>query len=132
MTSSSSPIEQNTAAVAIFYKLVRQYALTTLPWQVVNSYQTKPDERWDLTLASRRVFGRSDEFLTIMAAAGLDSVEQYMPEQFLILPDEPTLASFKTQAKFVNQASARPIASANAIPPEYVALITLTPIASTT
>src|SRR5258708_18203687 len=95
-------IETNTSAVAIFYQVVRQYALTTPAWAVVQSYQTKPDERWDLTLASRRVYGRPDEFLTIMAAAGLDSVEQMLPEQLLVLPSEAQLLDMKNQAKFNN------------------------------
>ncbi|CAN7646951.1 hypothetical protein [Paraburkholderia terricola] len=125
-------IETNTSAVAIFYQLVRQYALTTPAWAVTKSYQTKPDERWDLTLASRRVYGVPDEFLAIMAAAGLDSVEQEMPEQLLILPDAATLKSFKTQAKFVNLADDRPPTPANFIPQEYVALVTRQTIAPTT
>jgi hypothetical protein len=125
-------IETNTSAVAIFYQLVRQYALTTPAWAVTQSYQTKPDERWDLTLASRRVYGIPDEFLTIMAAAGLDSVEQEMPEQLLILPDAATLKSFKTQAKFVNLADDRTPVPANAVPSEYVSLVTKQTIASTT
>ena len=125
-------IEVNTSAVAIFYQLVRQYALTTPAWAVTQSYQTKPDERWDMTLASRRVYGIPDEFLTIMAAAGLDSVEQEMPEQLLILPDAATLQSFKTQAKFVNLSDQRSPVPANYVPPEYVALVTHQVIAPTT
>ncbi|MDQ7977151.1 hypothetical protein QYH69_07810 [Paraburkholderia sp. SARCC-3016] len=125
-------IETNTSAVAIFYQLVRQYALTTPAWAVTQSYQTKPDERWDLTLASRRAYGIPDEFLTIMAAAGLDSVEQELPEQLLILPDAATLKSFKTQAKFVNLADDRDPTPANFIPPEYVALVTRQTIPPTT
>ena len=125
-------IEVNTSAVAIFYQLVRQYALTTPAWAVTQSYQTKPDERWDMTLASRRVYGIPDEFLTIMAAAGLDSVEQEMPEQLLILPDAATLQSFKTQAKFVNLSDERAPVPANYIPLEYVQLVTHQVIASTT
>ncbi|MFM0432399.1 hypothetical protein PQQ75_25535 [Paraburkholderia aspalathi] len=125
-------IETNTSAVAIFYQLVRQYALTTPAWAVTQSYQTKPDERWDLTLASRRVYGIPDEFLTIMAAAGLDSVEQEMPEQLLILPDAATLKSFKMQAKFVNLGNDRTPTPANFVPSEYVNLLTRQTIAPTT
>jgi hypothetical protein len=124
--------EVNTSAVAIFYQLVREYALTTPAWAVTQSYQTKPDERWDMTLASRRVYGIPDEFLTIMAAAGLDSVEQEMPEQLLILPDAATLQSFKTQAKFVNLSDDRAPVPANSVPSEYVQLVTHQVIASTT
>ena len=124
--------EVNTSAVAIFYQLVRQYALATPAWAVTQSYQTKPDERWDMTLASRRVYGIPDEFLTIMAAAGLDSVEQEMPEQLLILPDAATLQSFKTQAKFVNISDQRAPMPANFVPPAYVQLVTHQVIAPTT
>ena len=78
------------------------------------------------------MYGIPDEFLTIMAAAGLDSVEQEMPEQLLILPDAATLKSFKTQAKFVNLADDRAPVPSNYVPPEYVSLLTRQTIAPAT
>ena len=84
------------------YRLVRDFAIKTKPWETAIRYYTKPDERKDLTLVSQRVYGRRDEFLTIMAAAGLDSVENVLPEQLLTLPTDAALTAFKERAKFVN------------------------------
>lgn len=84
------------------YRYVRDFAVKTKAWEVAIRYQTKPDERLNLPLVSYRVYGRRDEFLTIMAAAGLDSVEQSMPEQLLTLPTAQQLLAIKAQAGFVN------------------------------
>lgn len=129
---SASLIETNTSAVASFYKLVRSFALNTAAWDTATRYQTKPDERYDLTLVSRRVYGRVDEFVTVMASAGLDSVEQMLPEQLLILPTEAQLTDMKNQAKFNNLDINRDAIAANAIPPEYALLVTRQTIAPTT
>lgn len=129
---ADSLIETNTPSVASFYKLVRSFALNTAVWDTANRYQTKPDERYDLTLVSRRVYGRVDEFVTVMAAAGLDSVEQMLPEQLLILPTEAQLTDMKNQAKFNNLDINRDAIAANAIPPEYALLVTRQTIAPTT
>lgn len=95
-------IEDQTPACAAMYRLVRDFAAKAKPWSTATRYHTKPDERNDLTLVSQRVYGRRDEFLTIMAAAGLDSVEQVLPEQLLTLPTEAQLLAFKERARFVN------------------------------
>lgn len=129
---ADSLIETNTSAAASFYKLVRSFALNTAVWDTATRYQTKPDERYDLTLVSRRVYGRVDEFVTVMAAAGLDSVEQMLPEQLLILPTEAQLTDMKNQAKFNNLDINRDAIAANAIPPEYALLVTRQTIAPTT
>ncbi len=84
------------------YRLVRDFASSTKPWQSAIRYQTKPDERFDLTLVSQRVYGRRDEFLTVMAAAGLDSVEQELREQMLVLPSDAVLQAFKARAGYNN------------------------------
>jgi hypothetical protein len=129
---ADSLIETNTPSVAIFYKLVRSFALSTAVWDTAFRYQTNPDERYDLTLVSRRVYGRVDEFVTVMAAAGLDSVEQMLPEQLLILPTEAQLTDMKNQAKFNNLDVNRDAIAANAIPPEYALLVTRQTIAPAT
>lgn len=129
---SASLIETNTSAIASFYKLVRSFALNTAVWDTAIRYQTKPDERYDLTLVSRRVYGRVDEFVTVMASAGLDSVEQMLPEQLLILPTEAQLTDMKNQARFNNLDVNRDAIAANAIPPEYALLVTRQTIVPTT
>lgn len=84
---------------AQFYKLVRYYAVNAKAWDSRRIiYQTLPDERFDLTLVSQRVYGNRDEYLTIMAAAGLDRINQELKEQILILPDQSLLLQIKEQA----------------------------------
>lgn len=97
-------LETNTAAAAMFYRSVRDFAEQTPVWGTAIRYQTLADERLDLTLISRRVYGRVDEFITVMAAAGLDSVEQILPEQLLVLPTEAQLRDLKIAAGLVNTA----------------------------
>ncbi|NDI85078.1 hypothetical protein [Undibacterium crateris] len=100
-------IERNTASVSKFFRIVRNFSIQTPVWGTAIRYFTKPDERFDLTLVSRRVYGRVDEFIVIMAAAGLDSVEQALPEQLLVLPTESQLMKMKIDAGYENDASAR-------------------------
>lgn len=90
----------NTVSIAVFYRQVRNFVEKTPVWGRAIRYQTKPDERFDMTLISRRVYGRPDEFLTVMAAAGLDSVEQALPEQLLVLPTDAQLSAIKVSSRF--------------------------------
>ena len=85
-----------------FYKLVRDFVLKAKPWTDAIRYHSQPDERWDMTLVSRRVYGNPMEFMTVLAAANLDSVEQMLPEQMLTLPTPTTLFSLKKMAGFEN------------------------------
>jgi hypothetical protein len=77
----------------LFYKRIRQFATETPSWATAIRYHTKPDERFDLTLVARRVYGLLDEWYVIMAAAGLQSVDEPLNEQLLVLP---TLAQLQT------------------------------------
>lgn len=70
-------------------------------WAECVIYQTLPDERWDLTLVSQRVYGNRDEVLAVMAAAGLDSVEQELTERRIVLPTARQLADIKSPAGYV-------------------------------
>jgi hypothetical protein len=83
------------SAASLFYRRVREFAQKTPVWGRAIRYQTTPDERHDLTLVSVRVYGTRDEALTIMAAAGLDSVEQALDEQRLVLPTAEQLRAIK-------------------------------------
>lgn len=85
-----------------FYKLVRDFVLKAKPWTDAIRYHSQPDERWDMTLVSRRVYGNPMEFMTVLAAANLDSVEQILPEQLLTLPTATALYSLKKMAGFEN------------------------------
>ena len=77
----------------LLYKRIRQFALETPDWATAIRYHSKPDEKHDLTLIARRVYGLPNEWPIIMAAAGLQSVDEPLNEQLLVLP---TLAQLQT------------------------------------
>jgi hypothetical protein len=83
-----------------FYKAVRQFALTAPTWEPAIRYFTKPDERWDLTLVAERVYGDREEYLAVMAAAGLDRLDQELIERELVLPLPDRLALIKSRTGF--------------------------------
>ncbi len=90
-----------------FHKEVRLFAERTKPWQTAIFYFTKPDENWDLTLVSERVYGRRDEYMTIMAAAGLDMVDQELTQRQLVLPTDEQLYAIKRRCGFESIAAYR-------------------------
>jgi len=77
------------------FSLIRQLAQTTPAWATAIRYYTKPDERFDLTLVARRVYGLPDEWPVVMAAAGLQSVDEPLNEQLLVLPTLQQLQRLK-------------------------------------
>lgn len=84
----------------ILFGLVRQFAQQTPSWGAAIRYDTMPDERCNLPLVSKRVYGTWDESLVIQAAAGLDSPELAMSERTLVLPTLDQLRSMKLRAGF--------------------------------
>jgi hypothetical protein len=89
------------ASTAAFVKAVRAFSLKTPGWAEAIRYFTKPDERDDITLIAQRVYGSRSEFMAIFAAAGLDTVEQIVPEQQLVLPTAAQLAIIKRQTGYL-------------------------------
>lgn len=87
-------------AASRFYREVRQFALTAPAWEDAVRYFTRPDERWDLTLVAQRVYGSRDEYLAVMAAAGLDRLDQELTERELVLPTADRLALIKKRTGF--------------------------------
>lgn len=86
-----------------FYRAIRQFAQTAPVWETTRIvYFTKPDERWDLTLVSQRVYGNRSEALTIMAAAGLDRFDQELTERELVLPSVERLEAIKRDTGYSN------------------------------
>ena len=100
-------IDSDPCAAGAFYREVRRFAETTKPWQAAIRHQVTPDEALDLTLVSMRAYGRRDEFLAVMAAAGLDSVDQPLPQGLLTLPTESQLYQIKRAAGFESVADYR-------------------------
>lgn len=79
-----------------FYRAIRQFATTSPVWDASRIvYHSLPDERWDLTLVSQRVYGNRNEALTVMAAAGLDRYDQELTERELVLPSLQRLEAIK-------------------------------------
>lgn len=82
------------------FQIIRDFAVRTPQWGDALRYQTKPDERFDLTLTSYRAYGRRGESLVIQAAAGLDSPELELSERLLVLPTDTQLSVMKIQAGY--------------------------------
>lgn len=97
------------SSVAAFCRMVRNFAVQTPDWGTAIRYFTKPDERSDITLIAERVYGNRSEFMAVFAAAGLDSVEQEIPEQQLVLPNYGQLQLIKRQTGYLTDAEVRAI-----------------------
>jgi len=82
------------------FQAVRRFSQATRDWEQAVRYMTLPDERFDLTKVSARVYGTRDEALVIQAAAGLDSPELELTERRLVLPTAEQLATMKRDAGY--------------------------------
>lgn len=102
-----SAIDQNTQAAKNFYREVREFAERTKPWEPALYHDITPNEIWDATLVSRNVYGRRDEFLAVMAAAGCDTIDQPLPQKKLVLPNEAQLFAIKRRTGFESRAEFR-------------------------
>ena len=101
-------LDQDTRAAKSFYREVRKFSESVKPWDTTAIYyETKPDEAFDLTLVSQRVYGRRDEYLTVMAAAGLDSIDQPLSQKRIVLPNEGQLIAIKRRVGFESIADLR-------------------------
>lgn len=78
-----------------FYAAVRQFSVSVPSWGAAIRYFTLPDEKHDLTLVSQRVYGNRDEWLAVMAAAGLDTLDQPLEQRELVLPTKDQLLAIK-------------------------------------
>ncbi len=101
-------MDKNPRAAAEFFRAVRNFALKANSWDSdAVFYETKPDEKYDLSLVSRRVYGNRDEYLAVMAAAGLDSFDAPLPQKKIALPNALRLMQIKRQTGFESQAGYR-------------------------
>lgn len=89
------------SSAAELLKVVGTFAERQPTWAECIVYDTRPDERFDITLVSQRVYGNRDDFLAVMAAAGLDSVEQELTARRLVLPTLRQLEAMKAAVGFV-------------------------------
>lgn len=98
---SAALLVQDSRAAWAFYRAVRQWALQIKPNQSALWHETTPDEQWDITLVSERVYGRRDEHLVVMAVAGMDTVDQALPVGLrLAFPHEQALYALKRRTGF--------------------------------
>jgi hypothetical protein len=100
-------IDVNSQAAKAFYREVRRFSERTKPWHTAIFYDVKPDERWDITLVSERVYGRRDEYLAVMAAAGMSMVDQPLTQKRLVLPTDRQLTVLKRNTGFESVADLR-------------------------
>lgn len=101
-------IDKDTRAAAAFYRAVRKFSERAKEWDSnAVFYEIKPDERFDLSLVSRRVYGRRDEFLAVMAAAGIDSFDQPLEQKTIALPSDGELLRIKRETGFESIAELR-------------------------
>jgi hypothetical protein len=100
-------------ATAEFVKAVRAFSLRTPGWAEALRYYTKPDERTDITLIAERVYGSRSEYMAIFAAAGLDTLEQVIPEQQLVLPTSGQLMLIKRQTGYLTDEERRAFEALN-------------------
>ena len=94
-------------ATASFVAAVRKFAVQTPGWAEAIRYQTKPDERSDITLIAQRVYGDRSQFMAVFAAAGLDTLEQTLDERLLVLPTLAQLQLIKRQTDYLTDAEKR-------------------------
>jgi hypothetical protein len=94
-------------ATAAFVRKVRTFAVQTPDWAPALRYFTQPDERRDITLIAYRAYGDRSLFMVIFAAAGLDTLEQEIPEQLLTLPTFTQLQAIKRDTGYLTDAEAR-------------------------
>lgn len=106
-------LEADTRCAKSFFREVRRFAESAKAWDPgVIWYESKPDERYDLSLVSARVYGRRDEYLAVLAASGLDSFDQPLTERTLALPNEFHLTRIKRAARFESIPAMRAVARA--------------------
>jgi len=90
----------NTQAAKDFYKEVKAFCERIKPWQTALHYDITIDEKWDITLISRRVYGNPHEVLAIMAAAGLDMLDQELKQKRIALPTASQLYKIKRRTGY--------------------------------
>lgn len=95
-----SALDKNTQAAKVFWKSVQEWAASVRQWDQVISYDIKPDERWDVTLISQRVYGRRCEYIAVMAAAGVSYVDSPIEQKTIKLPTEEQLRKLKFLSGF--------------------------------
>lgn len=100
-------VDLNSQNAKNFFKAVSNFSRTAKAWDSMIRYEVKPDERYDPTLISRRVYGTSDEYLTVMACARISSFEEPIEQKTIVLPTRQLLERIKRKTGFESIADNR-------------------------
>lgn len=101
-------IDKDTRAAAAFWREIRRFSERAKPWDTnAIFHEVRPDEVWDPTLIAARVYGDRQEFLAVMAAAGMDTVDTAMKQRQIILPSAAELYRIKRTTGFESQPDLR-------------------------
>lgn len=100
-------VDKKSQAARVFYRLVRDFSQSVQPWEAAIYHDVAPDERWDITLTARKVYDDPGEFLAVMAAAGMDTVDEPLPQKRIILPTADRLRMMKRRAGFESRGDNR-------------------------
>lgn len=100
-------VDVNSQAARVFFKLVSNFSKSAKIWDDAIFYDVLPDELYDITLISRRVYGRPDEYVAVMACLGIDSVDVSFEQKQVAFPSESKLAQFKYKSGFESIAAYR-------------------------
>lgn len=93
-------IDINSIAAKNFYKEIRKFALNTKPWDIAVRHEVRPDEINNAMLISMRVYGRNDEFIAVIAAAGLNTTDDEFEYGIITLPNNEQLNRIKFKVGF--------------------------------
>jgi len=84
------------------YRECRKFSVTCPIWATAIRHTVTPDEIYDLTLVSQRVYGNRDDYLVVMAAAGLNRLDQPLQQVTLVLPTASQLAAIKAKVGYTD------------------------------
>lgn len=85
-----------------FFETISNYIKNAKPWDGgIILHTVTPDESSDLTVMSRRVYGRSCEYLAIMASAGISHFDDVIKSGTVIyLPNDVVLSAIKRKTGY--------------------------------
>lgn len=106
VTRLPSSLDPN--AAGRFYRACRDFAANIKVWETALWHEILPDEEYDHTLISARLYGRRDEYLAVQAAVGIDAADQPLPVgRRVAFPTEGQLLSIKRRTGFESIAAFR-------------------------
>lgn len=94
-------MDNNTTAAKAFYREVRRLCANARPWTSgIVFIDTTPSDRMDISKISERIYGTRHEVLAVMAAAGMNTMNQPLEQQRIAVPTKERLMMLKRQTGF--------------------------------